>query len=372
MNRNMMLEKKIHKTVSVLFLLSCLAFPTFASDHGYVYEPAAVKQSAKIYDYDSDAQFLVNTRLGYVTDIELKAGETIQKIAAGDTVQWSVEKDSVGGNSHVYIKPLAASVTNMIINTNVRSYRLIVTTYNDDVYFIIKWNYPADEKAFYQKQLVDKMLKQKQLAGNMIESFSRAKEINRNYIVTKNVKVLSKYIPTSVFDDGRKTYIEIAPGNFQNMPIVFYFDEWDKKKLQLVNYRLKGNFMEIDRVMDQIKLVYSQKSYLILKKKKGKDVIPSPKKIVLNKSSDQNLAYRSITSADRQSKTIDFHKEAPLSLIEKIKKRNEENALKQIRAVHAPDSDTLDRLLEILESDDEQNNALSDDSFVAVEGGADS
>lgn len=347
-------KKSAVKAASILILLSCFSAPAFADDHGYVYDPVSINQSAKIYDYDPDSQFLVNARLGYVTDVELKPGEEVQKIAAGNTVQWSVEKDSVAGTSHVYIKPLSDSVTNMIVNTNVRSYRLIVTTYNDDIYFIIKWNYPKDEEAEYHKMLAKQTADQKQALQNVIKSILRAKLINKHYIVTKNENVLEKYIPPAVFDDGRKTYIEISPDNRQNMPVVFYFDEWDKKKLQLVNYRLKGNFMEIDRVMDQIKLVYSQKSYLVLRKDDEKNSVPSPDQITLNKQSNQDLAFQTVKAGKRQAKVVDFHDEAPVSLKEKIRDRQEKKTLEKIKAAHPSDDTSLDRLAAILAEDDEK------------------
>ena len=353
-SRHSFSKKSAVKAASVLILFSCFSAPAFADDHGYVYDPVSVNQSAKIYDYDPDSQFLVNARLGYVTDVELKPGEEVQKIAAGNTVQWSVEKDSVAGTSHVYIKPLSDSVTNMIVNTNVRSYRLIVTTYNSDVYFIIKWNYPKDQEAEYHKMLAKKTADQKQALQNVIKSILRAKLINKHYVVTKNENVLEKYIPPAVFDDGRKTYIEIAPDNRQNMPIVFYFDEWDKKKLQLVNYRLKGNFMEIDRVMDQIKLVFSQKSYLVLRKDDEKNTVPAPDQITLNKQSNQDLAFQTVRAGKRQAKAVDFHEEAPVSLKDKIREKQEKKVLEKIKAAHPSDDTSLDRLAAILAEDDEK------------------
>ena len=80
--------------------------------------------------------------------------------------------------------------------------------------------------------------------------------------IKSNKNVSNDYIPTAVFSDGTKTFIELPKGIKDNMPTVYYFDEWQPKKLQLVNYRLKGNIMEIDKLANQFKLdVYKRQMY---------------------------------------------------------------------------------------------------------------
>lgn len=59
--------------------------------------------------------------------------------------------------------------------------------------------------------------------------------------------------------------------------------------------------MEIDRVMDQIKLVYSQKSYLVLRKDDEKNTVPAPDQITLNKQSNQDLAFQTVRLENARS-----------------------------------------------------------------------
>ena len=107
--------------VSLVLTSLLMAGSASANEAGLINDPVSKDGTAVVYEYSPVNQFLVNARLGYVTDIELKPGEEVQKIASGNTVQWSVEKDSVAGTSHVYIKPSSQSATNFIINTNQRS-----------------------------------------------------------------------------------------------------------------------------------------------------------------------------------------------------------------------------------------------------------
>ena len=61
------------------------------------------------------------------------------------------------------------------------------------------------------------------------------------------------------------------------LSIYYYDSRIPKDKLQLVNYRIKGDFFEIDRVAQAWKIVYEQNAYLIVerpvKAKKSKNKV---------------------------------------------------------------------------------------------------
>ena len=123
---------------------------------------------------------------------------------------------------------------------------------------------------------------------------------NRSYVVKKNKDVKSDYIPLAVFDDGVKTYVELSNKNIDNMPVFYYFDEYDKKKLQLINYRLKNGIIELDKVMHNMKIAFSQKSYLIVERTSSTHIIPNPKDIDLgNVNRDKIYAMN-----DRQASEV--------------------------------------------------------------------
>ena len=263
----------------------------------------------------------------------------------------------------MYIKPSSQSATNFIINTNQRSYRLIVTTYNNDLAFIVKWNYPAEDEQARLLALRKKTEEEQAKLQAVLKTIRRAKLINKHYEVKKNKNVVNKYIPLSVFDDGRKTYIEISKDNTQNMPVLFYFDEYDKSKLQMVNYRLKGNFMEVDRVMDRIIMVFSQKSYLIFEKDDKSNKVPSPDEIKLNKDPNVVLAAKSVSSGRKQNQKVDFHETAPISLKQKMEAKQKKEQLDIIKASNpAPADDSLNRLANILEDEGQEDENAPDRS----------
>lgn len=321
--------------------------PAFAG--GYVYEPDRRDGSASIYTYDQASQYYIDTKIGYVTDFELRPGETVQKIATGNSTQWAVDLDQVGNIQHVYIKPLVyGTTTNIIVNTDIRSYRLVVSS-GDDVEYFIKFSYPEEEVA-EKRQNFRSALNKLRLDYQLTQKArSEADKINKNYSCIKNKNVVEKYIPTSVFDNGEKTYIEIRKENQDNMPTIYYFDEWDKKKLQLVNYRLKGNFLEIDKVMNNIKLVYSQKAYLIFRKSEDKKV-PGAAEVKLNTKNKADLSVEAARAGVKQAEVVSMETEY-VSLKERLRQKRLEEQ-KEILQITSGAEDNVENFAEEVGDDE--------------------
>lgn len=303
-------RNKIFVLLSTLCLTVSVAS---ATNSPFVYTPDYSDGTANVYTYEPYSQYEINTVVGFVTDIQLRQNEKVTKIATGDSVQWLVDTDFVSGTQHVYIKPTVNGLkTNLIINTDRRSYRLIVNA-GQEMEYVVLWTYPKDdfeeaqqEKAAALKDLQDGVNRYNKLVSE---------KHNNNYKVTKNKNVKRSYLPLSIFDNGEKTYIELPEENRENMPVVYYFDEWDKGKLQLVNYRLRGNYLEIDKVMHNIKLVYSQNSYLLINKKDVDNDIPSPGKINVSDGIDVNSLYNSLSNSEKLLPVESFY----IPLKERIK-----------------------------------------------------
>ena len=201
------------------------------------------------YDYTDESLFQVNTKLGNVTDIQLRPGETVTYIAGGDTTRWLIDKAMVGNTQHVYIKPTVENIsTNVIINTNLRSYRLNVTetgTYNP----IISFNFHDEAKNSSSPAGFENM---------------QGTQGTRNY----NYKIKAKkklpdtsLMPKEIYDDGLKTYIRIDEHNKYDMPVLYSIDPWDKK-MSMVNYRVQGYWFIADKVMSKGRLLYHQKFWI--------------------------------------------------------------------------------------------------------------
>lgn len=105
----------------------------------------------------------------------------------------------------------------------------------------------------------------------------KAKALNRRYTVKRNGKVADDLYPIEIFDDGTRTYIKMPKSNKYDMPVLYDVDE--SKKLTLVNYRMRGQFMIADKVFSHAKLVYSAKSNLEIFSNDDKDRYQNPEKL---------------------------------------------------------------------------------------------
>ena len=139
------------KTLFFSVMMSMAVLTAGANQPGYIFpEDANLVGSAVVYNYNEMNQYKIRAKIGYITDIMLKPGEALQEIVAGDTERWQVSSANVAGVYHVYIKPLKADITtNLIILSDARSYRLIMTSSNvyDDIVIFDKVPASAKEKA---------------------------------------------------------------------------------------------------------------------------------------------------------------------------------------------------------------------------------
>lgn len=256
--------------------------------------------AAITYNYKSDSLFQVNAKVGNVTDIQFRSGETIGYIAGGDTKRWMIDKAVVAGVPHIYIKPIVGDIsTNIIVNTNLRSYRLNVSS-TDEYDPLVIFNVP-DEIGNGRLQ-VD---------GDRIPPVP---ERNYRYKFEAKKKADANLMPEEIFDDGTKTYIRINERNKYDMPVLYAVDPWDKK-LTLVNYRVKDTWFIADKVMEKGRLFYHQNFYIdfenLQKQKMGKKTVyqtpPSRDRIYeMMERSREDIIYDAIeTEEARYNNEVD-------------------------------------------------------------------
>ena len=340
--------KKIALAITLGFSLFATGHNVIHANSAFVYYPNSSEGTANFYEYSPYNQYEINTKVGYITDIQLRPNETVQKIATGNSVQWLVDTDTVSNTQHVYIKPITSNIkTNLIINTNQRSYRLIVNA-GDEMEYVVAWKYPKED---YEDKLKHEALElQKMQAENeRIEKLAN-QVYNKDYEVTQNKNVKQSFIPKNIFDNGDKTYIELSKETQDNMPIIYYFDEWDKKKLQLVNYRLKGKFLEIDKIMNNMKLVFSQKSYLVIQRKHVDNTVPAPNTIDISHSVDP-LELNKAFSEQAQDVPIQNGYVSIKERLRQLRMQEAKDFIKETNQQQQLSDENLDTMINKLESE---------------------
>ncbi|ACG77930.1 conjugal transfer protein [Phenylobacterium zucineum HLK1] len=209
---------------------------------------SAYANAAQIYPYAEGALFQVYTAPGRITDITLEEGETLSgtgPVAAGDTARWIIgDTESGSGASrrvHILVKPTRADLqTNLVINTNRRTYHLELRATPATYMASVAWRYPADEAL---------------AAAESVERYAAPtvaiEQLNFNYRISGD---RPSWRPVRVFDDGRQTFIEFAPSVTQGELPPLFVGGADGKAADLVNYRVSGQRMVVDRLFTRAEL----------------------------------------------------------------------------------------------------------------------
>jgi type IV secretion system protein VirB9 len=201
----------------------------------------------QVFPWSDGALYEIYASPLHVTDIALQPGEHLISIAAGDTVQWKIGNTTSGAEPdqqvHVLVKPISADLpmNNIVIMTDRRAYHLEVHPTKDTYMAAVSWNYPQDDLLALRTQ-------------------NAAATDYANAVVANDVNIAALHFryrisgddppwrPVQVFDDGSKVYVQFPPGIAQgDMPPLFILGA-SAGKAEIVNYRVRGNTMIVDRL----------------------------------------------------------------------------------------------------------------------------
>jgi len=196
----------------------------------------------------------VATAPGRVTDIALEPGERLigeGAVAAGDTARWVIGQSESGSGAqrqaHVLVKPTEPGLaTNLVLNTDRRTYYVELRATAASWVPQVAWRYPAGELIALK-------------GGPQLEAPAAAMapgglpaevpELNFAWRIAGD----APFRPARVYDDGRRTYIEFGPEIAAgDLPPLFRLSEGGQP--ELVNVRVRGRRMIVDRLLDRAEL----------------------------------------------------------------------------------------------------------------------
>ena len=203
--------------------------------------------SMQVYPFTQGALYQVYTAVGQITDIALQPGEQFVgsgPVAAGDTVRWIIGDTESGTGAtrqiHILVKPTRAELmTNLVINTNLRTYHMELRSTERTYMASVSWQYPQDQLIALRRQNTEAQAALPVATGIDISRVNFRYEIDGDR---------APWRPLRAFDDGRQVFIEFPRGIGQGeMPPLFIVGpEGDTS--ELVNYRVRGNHMIVDRL----------------------------------------------------------------------------------------------------------------------------
>jgi len=226
-----------------------------------VLSPKDYSHAAIIYQYDADLVYEVYTQPLRVSDICLEPGEiALETPFVSDSERWilggGVSYENNLSVQHIYVKPASAGLSaSLIINTSRRVYRIILRSYANVYMPVVRWRYTAVmPQNFFPSPLSDYAGKDNSSLDPSLLSF--------NYRIKHSLFKKPYWIPDLVFDDGSKTYIRFPAQVLQReMPAVF------ENKRYVLNYRVIGNLIVIDKLIEDITVKIETTEIYITKKR---------------------------------------------------------------------------------------------------------
>jgi len=202
--------------------------------------------AVQLYAFEEGALFQVYAAPNRITDIALQPGEFLSEagpVAAGDTSRWIIGDTRSGTGAqariHILIKPTRPSLrTNLIINTDRRTYHLELRSTAETAMASVSWRYPRDE-------LIALQTASARQAERAPEPSLDIDALAFDYRITGDA---AAWRPVRAFDDGRQVFIEFGPGlDASTLPPLFVRSA-DGRSAELVNYRFSGRRMVVDRL----------------------------------------------------------------------------------------------------------------------------
>lgn len=221
--------------------------------------------ATQLFPYRPGGLYQVYAAVGRVTDIGLQEGETLSDtgaVAAGDTLRWVIGEAASGTGparrTHILVKPIDPGlVTNLVINTDRRTYHVELRSSPATYMASVGWSYPQDELIALQAR-ADAAA---QRAATQVEAGIDPTKLDFAYRLRGDDP---PWRPVQVFDDGAKTYILFPPDIAQSeLPPLFLVGE--RNEAALVNYRVSGRYMVVDRLFTVAELRLGTKKQQIVR-----------------------------------------------------------------------------------------------------------
>ena len=205
--------------------------------------PLANNPHIKIINYSANDIHKYVGFYGQQSSIVFDHNEVINTLSMGVSTGWQLDPQ---GN-RLFIKPISENAdTNATIITNKRTYYFKFYAKdpgpdgmeNPEVAYEVRFRYPSNSIIINNNIVNNNSLINE---DDDIPDVSTAENLNFDYLVQG-----SDYIkPIKAFDDGKFTYLEFDHKN-ADLPAIFLVDSQGYESL--INFRVRGNYIIIERV----------------------------------------------------------------------------------------------------------------------------
>lgn len=201
-----------------------------------------------------------------VCDVALQPGEELLGLHMGDIIRWTVKAGDTGGGgartTHLVITPKSANLrTNVVVHTDRRVYQFELVSRKGEHMPLVAFSYPGDDAMRFESYVASRLGK----TGDVIDKvgpWSELDGLNFRYTVEvdgerrrkrKRLEKTLSWFPRRVFDNGKKTIIELPEEvHSREMPVLLVRYGGED---EIVNYRPTGHFFVVDRLFDRAVLL---------------------------------------------------------------------------------------------------------------------
>ncbi|MGN7618722.1 MAG: P-type conjugative transfer protein VirB9 [Ehrlichia sp.] len=252
------------RNIAIIFIFALLSSTTcFAKQE---VRSIAQDNHIKVITYNPHAIHKYVGFYGYQSSILFEEGEAIDTISMGDSTGWQL----MPKGNRLFIKPVADRAnTNATIITNKRVYyfELFAEEANglDDprLAYEVRFVYSSTE-SFPTGDNPDMVLSINQPAiPDLTDSEVAKKGLNFDYLVSHN-RGSQRIVPLKIFDDNQFTYMQFPHIN-ADLPSIFTVDSEGYESL--INFRVSGDYIIIERVSDVFTLRYGSDTVCVFNNK---------------------------------------------------------------------------------------------------------
>ncbi len=226
--------------------------------------------SALYHAFEPGRLYAIHTSPRFLTTIALRPGEKLIAKAAGDTVRWVLGETEAGAGEAqqviVLVKPMRGGLrTNLVLTTDQRTYLIDAVSTDSGAYTsVLSWTYPQEEAKARAADAARRAAAEQASEALRVQAAVPVERLDFRYVVTPLKGRAPPWTPVRVFDDGAKTYIEFPPDlAVREAPPVFLLDADDQA--QLVNSRLLGRYLVVDRIIDRAELRLGDKKPVVVR-----------------------------------------------------------------------------------------------------------
>jgi P-type conjugative transfer protein TrbG len=226
----------------------------------------AFVNSTLFHPFEPGRIYAIHTSPRFLTTLALRPGEKLISKAAGDTVRWVLGETEAGAGDAaqviIFVKPMRPNLrTNIVLTTDQRTYLIDAISTGSGAYTsVLSWTYPQEEA----KARAAAAAAADSLQAQRVSPAVPVERLDFGYGVRTTKGRPPAWQPLRVFNDGAKTYIEFPRDlAVREAPPLFLLGEDDRA--ELVNYRLSGRYLVVDRLVDRAELRLGDKKPVVVR-----------------------------------------------------------------------------------------------------------